>query len=118
MAWSLAGVTIHPGDRGYTREKSSNYSIQQVLDTDEEVVGFYGSNSRRTSLIFFIFGDEEPTGMDELEAALDADSNAALVGNLGSIGNFRILTLRGVRRQDLSRPAYECWECAASLIKV
>jgi hypothetical protein len=118
MAHTLAAITIHVDDRGYTRNKSSNYSRQHPLDAVVDTIGFFGSNSAEFDLDFML--DEtlnSGTGLATLEAAVDANSNVNLTLDNGSQGNVRILNLSATRVQALNK-SDEVWACTARLVSV
>lgn len=118
MAWTLAGVTIHPDDKQYRRSKQANYAMQDVLDGVAEVISFYGAKSLRVPLSFTIFGDENGgTGLTTLETAVDTDADVTLVSDQGTVGSFRILSLDATRVQALNHTG-ETWAVASQLIKV
>jgi len=118
MAWTLGGVTIHPGDKAYRRNRTANIAQQDVLDNTTEVLSYYGGKSRRVTLNFVVFGSENSgVGVDTLETAVVTDADVALVSDQGAIGNYRILSLDSTRILDTSRST-ESYECVASMIKV
>lgn len=119
MAWTLAGITIHPDDKQDAREVSSFYAIQHVLDAAAETVSYYGAGSQRRNLNFVIVPAEAPTGVADFEAATKANADVNLTSDQGSQGNYRILSFRAVRRQALNHTAAGgVWECSAAMIKV
>lgn len=118
MAWTFGGVTIHVDDKGHRRSKTPLYAIQHVLDATSDDVSYYGSTSRRVTLDFALFEiDNGNTGYTTLDAAADANADVVLVSDQGAEGNYRILSLSGVRRQALNH-ANPVWDCVAELIKV
>lgn len=118
MAWTLGGVTIHPGDKAYRRNRTASIAVQDVLDSTTEVLSFYGGKNRRVTLSFVVFGSENSgVGVDTLEGLVVTDADVALVSDQGAIGNYRILSLDSSRVMDTSR-ATETYECVASMIKV
>ena len=118
MSWSLAGVVIRPGNRGYGGSAESFHARQQVIDDTEETISYYGAGSQERSVKFILFeNDNGGTGRNTIDAARIADANVALVSDIGSEGNFRILSWRWERVLDVanSLPVYDC---TAELIKV
>lgn len=118
MAWTLAGVTIRPGDEGYQFAVDSHYAIQEILDATDDSVSWYGAGSKRETLRFMLFeNDNGGTGAATLIAAAKANSDVALVSDQGAEGNVRILSFRGSRKLDNhnSMPVYSC---SAELIEV
>jgi len=118
LAWTLGGVTIHPDDGEFSGRVESNYAIQRVLDAVVNTISYYGANSELVQLAFIL--DENVnsnTGLSTLKTAAKANSNVALVGDTGSLGNWRILSFTYRRRQALAHtnPVYSC---SAELISV
>lgn len=114
MAWSLATVTIYPGDEGDAVSVEAKYAIQEVLDATAETISWYGAGSERRALRFVLLDDT--TGLSTLKTAVATDANVNLTSDQGSQGNYRIMRLRAARIQD---HAYTnpCYRCEAELIK-
>ena len=111
MAWSLAGITISPPGGGDEQSVQARYAVQEVLDATADTLNYYGAGSDRRRLHFFLDEDVNGnSGMSTLKAAVRANSNAALVSDQGSEGNYRIQSVSFRRLQDHSRtnPAYDC----------
>jgi len=118
VPWTLGGITIHPPGGGYQERRESLYAIQQVLDATAETISYYGAGSLRTQLRFILDEDVNGnTGLNTLRTAVGNNSDVALVGDVGSLGNHRILSLNASRLQDHvhTNPVYDC---TAELIKV
>lgn len=117
MGWTLATVVIRPGDEDDQGEINAKYALQSVIDSVSEVISFYAVESERKTLRFVIFeNDNGGTGLSTLQAAAKTDSNVALVSDLGSQGNWRILNLSWRRKQDFAN-TLPVWRCEAHLIK-
>lgn len=118
MSHTLGAVTIHVDDRGYVRNKTSNYSRQHPLDAVVDTIGFFGANSAEFELTFML--DETlngGTGLSTLEGYVDANTNQVLTLDNGSQGNVRLLSLSATRVQALNK-SDEVWECQARLVSV
>lgn len=110
MAWSLASIVIHPGDEEMDELVEANYSIQKVLDASADVISYFGASSDHISLNFIMFESENASaGRTALKAAAKANANVNLTADTGSMGNYRILTLRLIRKlaANHSSPVYK-----------
>lgn len=111
MAWSLAGVTIHVDE-----DSDSNEPVLgeiQVLEATGTTLHYAGAKSENRSLRFWVEGE---SNHNALEAAAKADSNVALVSDLGAEGNYRIRKL-SMRRQHAVNQANPWWKGSAELTK-
>lgn len=111
MAWSLASVVIHPGDEDFAEVVESNYSIQKVLDATAETISYFGANSDRVEFQFVLDENENGgTGKSTLKTAARANSDCNLTADTGSLGNYRILSIRFVRKMATNKtlPVYNC----------
>jgi len=116
MAWSLASQTIHPPDGGDTRNFEAYYTVLEVLDATANNIAFYGAASEKRSLSFILDETENSgTGLASLITAKNTDASVNLTSDVGSQGNYRILTLSAVRVQALNKSA-AVWKCAVELI--
>jgi|SRR3990167_1810721 len=117
MAWSLSGVTISPGDGEDILIYEANYAIQEVLDAVANTITFYGANSERRTLDFILDETVAAGGLNTLKTSVQTDANVNLTSDQGSQGNYRILSLRAVRRQALNKSS-PVYKCSAELVKV
>lgn len=118
MAWTLAAITIHPETEEYGGRIEANYAIQDVLDASESTVSYYGTKSQITPLQFALFESENSsTGLSTLITASKAGTTVALVGNPGSLGNFKIMSLSWSLVQALNQSDL-VYKCNTELIKV
>ncbi len=118
MAHSLAGKTIHVDTDELQFIGESNYAFLEVLDATSDTISYYGARSRRISLTFTLFEDENgSTGDSGLEAARKANADVNLTLDTGSLGNVRILSYRATRLQALNRSA-PVYKCSAELVEV
>ena len=116
MAWTLGGVTIHPGDEEFTESVESNYAIQKILDATVETISYFGANSDRVNLEFILLESENSgTGKSTLKTAVRANSNVNLTADTGSLGNYRILAINFARKLA-SNHTQPVWRCQAELI--
>lgn len=99
MAWSLAGVPVHVDDD--TEDKAEPiYGQIQVLDASTTVLHFAGSKSRTRTIKFWL---ETIARWNALLAAAEANSDVALVSDLGGEGDYRIMSLQGERRHAVNK---------------
>lgn len=116
MSHSLGGVTIHVDDKGFVDQQDSNYTFQDVLDATSEVISYYGAKSERISLTFWLIEDENSnTGNSTLKAAAKANADVNLTLDVGSLGNFRILTYKATRVMATNK-TYPAYTVSAELV--
>ena len=99
MAWSLdAQAIIVDSD---TEDKAEPiYGQIQVLDASGTILHFAGSKSRTRTIKFWC---ETIARWNALLAAAEANSDVALVSDLGGEGNYRIMSLQGERRHAVNK---------------
>jgi len=99
MPWSLAAQTIHVDDD--TEDKGEPiYGQIQILDATTTTLHYAGAKSRTRTIKFWC---ETVARWNALLAASEANSDAALVSDLGGEGNYRIMSLSGNRRHAVNR---------------
>jgi hypothetical protein len=111
MPWSLGGVTIHVDEDSDNNEPVLGEI--QVLEATDTTLHYAGAKSENRSLRFWV---ETEANHNALEAAAKADSNVALVGDLGGQGNYRIRKLT-MRRQHAVNQANPWWRGSVELTK-
>lgn len=118
MSHSLGGVVVHVDEGGDIDGVDSLYALQQVLDATVETISYFGAQSQRRQLQFVLDEDENGnSGKSTLLAAAIANSDVNLTLDIGSQGNYRILTIRFDRKMaaNHTNPVYKT---NAELIKV
>lgn len=109
MAHTLNGATIHIDEGGDIESREAIYAIQQVLDATVSTISFYGAASKRRHLEFILDENVNTNGKDNILNAVGADANVDYTNDLGSQGNFRLLSSSFKRKMaaNLSEPVYE-----------
>lgn len=111
MAWSIAGIIIHPDSEQDKETIEAHYALQDVVDAVVTSISFFGSGSPRRSLEFVLDENENGgAGRSTLKTALESDAQVNLTSDQGSQGDFRLLSLQLTRRQAVNKvlPVYNC----------
>jgi len=100
MPWSLAGQTLHVDSDSDDQAEPILGQIQ-ILDATSTTLHYAGAKSYTRTIKFWC---ETDARWAALLAAAIADSDVALVSDLGAQGNYRILKITGERKHAVNQP--------------